>query len=173
MKEALSSIFFLAAAGALLWGFDYWQKSDQSAQDDRPSIGALATAPPIAITEESDQSVDSSEAPQSTEEKKPDSGITSELKSSLDVKVFNGGAPKGSAVKVQDFLKKNGYVKVQAISAVGDYTGTTVYYLGANEANATAIQQLLLADFPKTEVKLATSSTAENGSASVVVMLGK
>jgi hypothetical protein len=76
-------------------------------------------------------------------------------------------------VKVQDFLKKNGYAKVTAGSAKGNYTGTVVYYLGSNEAAATTVQQLLKADYPSVQVKLASSSSAENGSAPVVVMLGK
>lgn len=168
MKEILSSIFFLAAAASLLWGFDRWQKGAKDARSDRPSIGALATEKIVPSADPAEIATTPTTTPADT---KPASSVTAA--ETLDVKVLNGGAAKGSAVKVQDLLKKGGYVKTQATSATGDYTGTTVYYLGSNEANATAVQKLLLKDYPKAEVKIATSSSAENGSAPVVVILGK
>lgn len=168
MKEVLSSIFFLGAVVVLLWGWNHWQETARDKQNDRPSIGTLEAGAPIAVTEPALE-----EAPQQDEEKKPDTAGNDALKATLAVKVLNSGAAKGSAVKVQDFLKKNGYAKTQSGSAVGNYTGTVVYYLGSNEMNATAIQQLLVKDYPNVSVKIASSSTAENGSAPVVVMLGK
>ena len=168
MKEVLSSILFLAIAGGLLWGWDSWQKRSEEARGEAPSIGALATVKTIPVAAAEDVA---SEISAPTEEKKPNASEAD--KGTLDVKVLNGGAAKGSAVKVQDFLKKAGYAKTKSSSSIGDYTGTTVYYLGSNESSATAIQQLLLKDYPKAEVKIATSSTAENGSAPVVVILGK
>lgn len=171
MKEVFSTIFFLFVVAGLLWGWNHWQATIQGAKDTRPSIGALATESKSSVSESKDPVA---EAPVSVvEEKKPVVSSNSTAKETLDVKVLNGGAAKGSAVKVQDLLKKSGYVKAQSGSSVGNYTGTTVYYLGSNEASATAIQQLLVKDYPSASVKMATSSSAENGSASIVVMLGK
>lgn len=168
MKEILSSIFFLTIAVVFLWGWNHWQEVSQDKQNNKPSIGALEAGVPIAAVEAVVKDI-----PQKVEEKKPDTSSSDALKATLDIKVLNGGAAKGSAVKVQDFLKKNGYVKTQAGSATGNYSSTVVYYLGSHEADATAVQQLLVKDYPSVSVKIATSSTAENGSAPVVVMLGK
>jgi hypothetical protein len=171
MKEILSSIFFLAVVGILLWGWIHFRDSSQNTRSSQPSIGSL----PAGVSSVATDSVDQVAAPQPVEEKKPDplASNNNGSKDTLNVKVLNGGGLKGSAVKVQDFLKKNGYTAAQAGNATGNYTGTTVYYLGANESNANAIQQLLLKDYPNAQVKIATSSAVENGSASVVVMLGK
>ena len=175
MKEIFSSIFFLAIAGASVWGWIHWKETKQVAQDQRPSIGALATDPIASAPSKPQEVVTEPSAAEdaSAENKKPAEAVNDAVKSTLDVKVMNGGAARGSAVKVQDFLKKNGYTKARVGNAVGDYTGVTVYYLGSNEGNANSVKQALEKDYPNTLVKIATSSSAENGSAPVVVMLGK
>lgn len=174
MKEILSSIFFLGVVGVSLWGFNHWQQISQETENTQPSIQNLSTE--TADTKANEVLPIVSQTPQIVEKKQGDATMTATkdpLKESLEINVLNSGAVKGSAAKVQDFLKKNGYVKVNAGSAKGNYTGTVVYYLGSNEAAATAVQQLLKADYPTVQVKLAPSATVENGSAPVVVMLGK
>jgi hypothetical protein len=173
MKEVLSSIFFLALVGGLLWGWNYWRETNQNTKDTRASIGSLASDSTF-VTPKSQESIapDTTMTPK-TDEKKQDVAPTDAIKAVLDVKVINGGAVKGSATKVQGILKQNGYVKTQAGNSLTDHTGVVVYYSGTNESIATAIQQLLVKDYPKTSVQASTSPKAENGSASVVVILGK
>ncbi|MDD5083976.1 MAG: LytR C-terminal domain-containing protein [Candidatus Moranbacteria bacterium] len=170
MKEVLSTIFFLAIAGSALWGWNRWQQTARDARNTQPSINALAMESSVSTPE-------SKEAPEepapATEEKKPEVASSGTPKETLNVKVLNGGAAKGNAGKVQDFLKKNGYNKVQIGNTIGDYTGVVVYYLDSNEASATAIQKLLVSDFPEAEVRAASASDKEGGSAPVVVILGK
>ena len=172
MKEALSSIVFLAIAGAALWGWNQWQLKTQDAKETRPSIGDLASST-VSVPVET-PSGDAAQADASSDTRQETTPVVAvPAPAELIVKVMNGGAAKGSAAKVQDFLKKNGYAKAEALSATGNYTGTTVYYSGSDASSATAVQKLLVKDYPTVQVKAATSSKAEDGSAPVVVMLGK
>lgn len=177
MKEVLSSVFFLVVAGGLLWGWNHGRQVVSENNDERPSIGALATETivPVAAPSASETAADTSgtETETKTETSSEKSDTPNPAAATLDIKVLNAGAAKGSAARVQDFLKQNGYAKATASSAVGDYSGTTVYYLGSNESNATAVANLLSKDYSNVAVKIASSSKAEDGSASVVVMLGK
>ncbi len=169
MKEALSSIFFLLIAGGLLWGWNHWQGVRRDADNKQPSINMLSSESIIIATNSpaADDSVASSEA--------PDTEVSPKTtpKESLDLKVYNSGAAKGSAAKVQTLLKQNGYAKTAALSATGNYTGTVVYYTGEHQADATAIQQVLLKEYPGVLVKASSSPKTEDGSAAIVVMLGK
>ena len=171
MKEILSSIFFLGVVGASLWGFNHWQKISQEAQNTQPSIQGLSTE--TADTKANEVLPIIAQTPQIVETKKDDAVAVDSAKESLEINVLNSGAVKGSAAKVQDFLKKSGYAKVNAGSAKGNYTGTVVYYLNSNDVAATAVQQLLKTDYPHVQIKLAPLSTTEDGSAPIVVMLGK
>jgi len=169
MKEVLSSIFFLVIAGGLLWGWNHWQKARTDASDTKPSVSMLSSES-IAIAPNppaTDDSVSSSKVPdtQASPQTTP--------KETLDLKVYNSGAAKGSAAKVQTILKQNGYTKTAALSATGNYTGTVVYYTSDHQADATAVQQILLKDYPSASIKASSSPKTEDGSAEVVVMLGK
>lgn len=177
MKEILSSIIFLAIAGGAIWGWSHWYGTVEENKDTRPSIGALATDTSV-VASTSDESVNreeletkESETPKAPEPAK--TLKTDPAREVLDVKVLNGGAAKGGAARVQEFLKKQGYAKAQTGNAVGNYTDVTIFYLGSNESNAQTIKELLLPDYAKIDVKLAISSKDESGSASVVVMMGK
>lgn len=173
MKEVLTSILFLILAGGLLWGWLHVRENRQEAVDTRPSISASPlqitvpeTPKPVA------DALEASGAPvPSQTETKPSAPITPAA--SLDVKVMNGGGIKGSAGKVQTFLKGQGYTKTQVGNTVGDYTGVTVYFRDGKEADADAVKQLLLKDYPSAQTKVASSVKNEDGSADVVVILGK
>lgn len=180
MKEILSSIIFLAIAAGAIWGWSHWRGTVEENNDTRPSIGALATDTSV-VSSTSDTS-DREESKSEPETKEPEALKVSEpakilktdpAREALDVKVLNGGAVKGSAVRVQEFLKKQGYAKAQTGNAVGNYVDVTIFYLGSNESNAQMIKDLLLPDYPKIDVKLAISSKDESGGASVVVVMGK
>jgi hypothetical protein len=173
MKEVLSSIFFLVLVGGLLWGWNYWRETSQNTKDTRASIDSLVSDATLTIPRSQESVEPDTTVTPGADEKKQDVAPTDAIKAVLDVKVINGGAVKGSATKVQGILKQNGYAKAQAGNSLTDHTGVAVYYSGANEALATAIQQLLMKEYPKTSVQASTSPKAENGSASVVVILGK
>ncbi len=173
MKEVLSSVFFLVVAGGLIWGWNHGRQVVSENNDERPSIGALATETIVPVTAPPAPETVADTSGTETVAPSEKSDTPNPAAATLDIKVLNAGAAKGSAVRVQDFLKQNGYAKATASSAVGDYSGTTVYYLGSNESNATAVANLLSKDYSGVTVKIASSSKAEDGSASVVVMLGK
>ncbi len=170
MKEILSSIIFLILAGGLLWGWNHWQESRKNNSNTQPSINMLAQESPSDTMQ--DQSLESQGQVQTDEEKKPDTPTNVVPKETLNVKVLNGGAVKGSAGKVQDLLKKAGYTKTQVGNSIGDYTGVIVYYMDSFESSAKAIQQVLIKDYPSAHIQTA-SSVAETKSTSVVVILGK
>jgi hypothetical protein len=171
MREVLSSIIFLGVVGGILWGFGVWQKQHTESQNTQPSIGNLPSELVSSPTAQTEISTPIVSLP------KTETTMTSIPikipKDMLDIKVLNGGAAKGSAAKVQAILKKSGYSKALASTAKGDFTGTVVYYTSNHSTDATDIQQALLKDIPKAEIKPAPSTLSEEGSASVVVMLGK
>lgn len=171
MKEIVSSILFLAIAAGLLVGWNHFQKVALDKKDARPSIGALATDTSIVVSKTPVAVVDA--VKDEVAEKKSEPTLPSVAKNALDVKVMNGGAPKGTAAKVADVLKKDGYAKVTTGSASGNYTGAVVYYTGANESSAKAISQVLLKEYPQITVQASASSTGETSVSSVVVMIGK
>ena len=170
MKEIFTSIFFLAIAGGLLWGWLHLQDTAKQTDDTRPSIASATMNVPAVTVKSEEKTVEINK--KKDEEVKP--VVASTIASDkLDIKVFNGGAPKGSAAKVQTFLKTAGYTKAEAVSAAGDYTGVTVYYRDGKMADAEAVKKALLKDYPTAQIKASTSPKSEDGSADVVVMLGK
>lgn len=178
MKEVLSSIFFLALAGFLLWGWNTWYGAKKETLDTRPSIVSLSGEKDIVPIRTSpivkQETKDAASAEKSQETPAQEIASTSKMhpKDTLEINVLNGGAPKGSAAKAQDLLKKNGYLKSQAASAKGDYTGITLYFKEGFEQDAGEIQKLFAGD-ASVGVKSAPSATSELSSASVVVVLGK
>lgn len=179
MKEVLYSMFFLVLAGLVLWGWNYWYGKQQALSDTRPSIATLSSEPiavsmnPVSVVKQESKN---EKEEQSKEEKKVDAGDSGASnvhdKATLEINILNGGAVKGSAGKAQDLLKKNGYVKSEAATAKGDYTGTTLYYKDSFEKDAQEIQKILGSDTSVT-MKAAPTTTSELSSASVVVVLGK
>jgi hypothetical protein len=172
MKEALVSIVFLGIVGGFIWFGADWSEKKKEQADSRPSIGALSSAPAAQKNEEPKAEVSASQPP----EDKPEQGASAkpaEDPAKLAVKVLNGGAAKGSAAKVQALLKQGGYAQAQAGNTVGDYAGTTVYYLEGFKESAEQVKQVLAKDYPNVQTKQASSNKSEEGGASVVVIMGK
>jgi hypothetical protein len=185
MKEIFASILFLAAVAGTLWGWNDWRVKQKDKQDTRPSIGTFSSVPVAEFSDQNPIPQEKRREPSSdaatqerTEIEIHDSIATTTVasdtsKDALEVKVMNGGAAKGTAGSVQELLKRSGYAKASASSATGDYAGVTVYYTGAHEAQATDIQRILLAKYPKAAVTSAVSGRVEESSATIVVMMGK
>ena len=90
----------------------------------------------------------------------------------ISVKILNGGAVAGSAAKIKDILTNKGYSKTEAQNAKeNNHEGLVVYHAGTLEAEAGAVRELLKANYPKAEIKPA--SSVEEKMADIVIILGK
>lgn len=111
--------------------------------------------------------------PTKPEEKPVTSDETLKKAKGTEVKVLNGGAPKGSATTGADILKKDGYTKVTTGNTTLDYTGVTVYFTTGNESLADIVKSTLLKSYPKTTTKEAVKDNKETSGAPLTVILGK
>jgi hypothetical protein len=174
MKEALVFVLFLGVVVGSLWFGVRWQEQKEEQSDTRPSIGTLQSA----SLEVSEAGASDGEAA-AQEEKEGAQAETAliqpkpEEMAKLNIKAMNGGAAKGAAGKLQTFLKTAGYTQASVGNTVGDYTGVTVYYLEGFQASAEGVKQALVKEYPNAEIKPAPSDKVEQGSASVVVIVGK
>lgn len=177
MKEIFGSIIFLVIVSGIMFSVVWWKDTAEQKQETRPSIGTLAqntSITPSTSVQETSSSEEEIRKDDGENKTQQSGGAQPETaKDKLDVKVMNGGAAKGSAGKISEFLKTSGYTAVKIGNAVGDYIGVTVYYLDGNQGNAEALKQALAKDYPQVQTKTATSSKTEEGSAPVVVMVGK
>lgn len=180
MKEIFSSILFLGIIAGLIWGGLHWKEKKDIQTDNRSSINTLSSEviPVVASTNPASNSstkisssdTDTDKKQDDSSEKKTAQPETSAAK--LNVKVLNGGGPKGSAGKLQEFLKKQGYTQTLLGNAEGDYTGVTVFYLDGNTENANGVKKTLSSEYSNIQVKAA-APKSEEAVASVVVIIGK
>jgi hypothetical protein len=111
--------------------------------------------------------------PTKPEEKPTTSDETLKKAKGTEVKVLNGGAPKGSATTGADILKKDGFTKVTTGNTTLDYTGVTVYFAPDQGALATIVKDTLLKSYPKAVTKEALKDNKETSAAPLTVILGK
>ena len=114
-----------------------------------------------------------SETPETTVLTAPTQATPSIDKASVAAKVLNGGAVKGSAVKVADILKKAGFTKTDSGNANGDYAGVTVYFKADSEKAANAVRDVLLQTYTNAKVSPQDAKKPETGASPVTVILGK
>lgn len=89
------------------------------------------------------------------------------------IKVFNGGAAKGSASVLAETLKKVGYTQVTIGNTIKDYSGVVVYFAPEVETEATIVKNDLLKTYPKVETKPAVVTNTETTQAPISVIVGK
>lgn len=173
MKEVFVALLFLLAIGGLVWAGSHWQRQQAEGSDTRPSIGVLSSeATPVESKEKVSQETAQTEAGETQKNTTPVETKTTVESAKLELKVMNGGAPKGTAVKVQTALKTAGYAKAETGNTKADYTGTTVYYLDGFKDAAEQVKQALAKDYPNVSTKAA-DPKKEEGIASVTVVMGK
>jgi len=157
--------------GAVSWGVYRGIEFNQK-QTALPSISTLSqeaapkeeVAPPEAdVVVENHMTTDSS-ASQEADLKKAQV---------LVMKVLNGGASKGSAGTLVEFLKKNAFTQVTVGNTLTDYVGTTIYYAPSLEKEAGLARDVMLKTYPKTEIKPAIKSNLETSQAPLTIIVGK
>ena len=166
----LLGFLILTLIGALGWvgwnGYQGYQHQKNMAM--LPSIAAL----PKGEEPKTDVVVVPPE-PTKPEEKPATSEETLKKAKGTEVKVLNGGAPKGSATTGSDILKKDGFTQVTTGNTTLDYTGVTVYFATGNESLADVVKNTLLKSYPKATTKEAVKDNKETSGAPLTVILGK
>lgn len=165
-------IFLVVAALLLLgwWAYGGWRvKSEKSTL---PSISNLAVREETP-TEESQAPTEQTGI--STPETTPPASSADDLKNAKNtvIKVLNGGAAKGSAGTLGEALKKEGFTKAVPGNALGNYTGTTIYYASGSDKEAAALKEVVGKTYPKVETKPALSDNKETSQAPLTIILGR
>ncbi len=160
----------MSILGAVGWGAYRGIEFNQK-QTALPSISGLPreTAPAeevpaqVNVVAESPTITDTS-APQEVDRKKAQA---------LAIKVLNGGAAKGSAGVLVEFLKKSAFTQVTAGNTLNDYAGTTIYYAPQLEKEAGFVRDVMLKTYPKTEIQPSIKSNSETSQAPLTIIVGK
>ncbi|MEP7162561.1 MAG: LytR C-terminal domain-containing protein [Candidatus Moraniibacteriota bacterium] len=147
------------------FGYRVWRQGQ--AVKNAPSIERLSfekTAPPVGgMPSESKE-----ETPTT-----PASSATEVNKATLEVKVLNGGAAKGSAGTFTETLKKAGYTKAAVGNSIRDYKGVTVYFAKDKETEAQALKEDVVKTYPSAITAPALANDKDSASAPLVVILGR
>lgn len=165
-------VFVVASIGGIGWtAYSHWKKV--RANGNNPSITGL-----LKETEQEMSGVASNEiSPPLENEISENAKITNEETISaakkLEVSVLNGGAAKGSAGVLADFLKKEGYLKTDMGNTQKDYTGVTIYYAAGLEKEVEAVKASVAKKYPQVKILPADSRNKETSVSQVTVILGK
>lgn len=162
-------LLLLILAGTFgFFGYRMWQAS--KVEQATPSIQELGEKVAEARPAES-APVAETPAVQPTTPSNP--SVSTPDKSTIEVKVMNGGGARGSASTLTDLLKKAGYSKTTFGNTTLDYTGVTIYYSGENEGAANSLKEEVLKTYPNTTVAPAKTAEKDTTVATLVVILGK
>ena len=86
---------------------------------------------------------------------------------------MNGGAAKGSAGSLADFLKKEGYNKITIGNTLNNYTGAILYYAPDVEKEVASIKENVAKKYPQIKTLPADIKNKETSVAQVTIILGK
>lgn len=149
--------------GYRLWREAQVERSTPSIQE----LGEKAMAEPVAETPAPTSIPTPSPAPSETP-----APSAADL-ATLEVKVLNGGAVKGSAGTLVDILKKAGYTKAAFGNTVADHKGTVIYYGATSQGAAETLKVTIAKTYPAVTLEPAKAGDKDATAAAVVVILGK
>lgn len=165
-------VFVVASIGGIGWtAYSHWKKVRTNGNN--PSITGILKKieqenGDAAFTE---ASASENEAANPTVQTANEETISAAKK--LEVSVLNGGATKGSAGQLADFLKKEGYLKTDMGNTLKDYTGAAIYYTVGLEKEAEVIKESVAKKYPQAKILPADSKNKETSVSQVTVILGK
>lgn len=166
---AFMLLFVIASIAGIGWVvYSKWQ-SVRVAKNE-PSIMALSEqplAPETAMTESAQENTEAA-APQGQSDS---AGLEAAKK--LEISVLNGGAAKGSAGVLAEFLKTEGYSKVIAGNTAKDYAGIAIYHAANLEKEANAIRGSVAKKYPQVKVLPADTANKETTTFPVTIIIGK
>ncbi|MFZ2299927.1 MAG: LytR C-terminal domain-containing protein [Candidatus Moraniibacteriota bacterium] len=165
-------LFVVASIAGIGWvAYTNWQSA--RVEKNQPSITALQrqpneqeAAPAESPTSENPQAVNTD-----TQEQTASSVALAAKK--LDISVLNGGAAKGSAGILAEFLKTEGYSKTVAGNTLKDYTGTVVYYAANLEKEAEVVKESVVKKYSQAKILPADANNKETSVSQVTVIIGK
>jgi cytoskeletal protein RodZ len=169
---AFMLLFVIASVAAIGWVVYSRWKAEREAGNN-PSITEL-----LKKTEQEVDNTASAEMPV-PENKNVDAlanAINEEIISAakkLEISVLNGGAAKGSAGGLADFLKKEGYLKTDMGNTEKNYSGVTIYYAPSLEKETEAIKGSVAKKYPQVKILPADLRNKETSVSQVTIILGK
>lgn len=165
----LSLLLLMLAATFGFFGYRLWR----TAQVERaaPSIQELGEKP-ISVQASPETPSEPVTQPTPSPSAPTPSAPTPDL-ATLEVKVLNGGAPKGSAGTLVDLLKKAGYAKANFGNSTTDHQGTVLYYAAASQAAAETLKPLIAKTYPAVTLTPAPANDKDATAAAIVIVLGK
>lgn len=146
-------------------GYRIWRESQIT--KNTPSIQKIVEAPALPAP------VTNPTPPEEPKTETPAPALVSLDKTTLDIKVMNGGAAKGSAGTFGETLKKAGYTKVSVGNTNGDYAGAVIYYAADKQKEAELLQADVVKTYPKVTIAPIKVGNTDMAGATLVVILGK
>jgi cytoskeletal protein RodZ len=170
-KEKLFVLLMLVILLAIIsaGGLYIWKKFKPDSLENKISVMTIATEP---------KKEQPSEPPQ--EEKKPEevspvpdtSDKNATSPSEIDVKVLNGGAVVGTAVKIKEQLVASGYTKIEATNAkLAGYKGVKIYYKSGFQDQVQDIKEIMGKTYSLIETKEGIDEKEVVGD--IVIIFGK
>jgi len=162
-------LFVVASIGGVGWAaYTKWQS--EKVAKSQPSITVL---PEQSNEQKSVTPKEEAQAAGSTEAKEEPASDTIAAAKKLGISVLNGGAAKGSAGVLADFLKKEGYLKTVAGNTINNYTGVVVYYASGLEKEAEIIKESVVKKYPQAKILPADTNNKETSVSQATIILGK
>ena len=162
-------LFVIASIAGIGWAvYSKWQGARMA--ENQPSITALSqrqSEPETAMAESAQENT----AVAAPEGQSDSTGLEAAKK--LDISVLNGGAAKGSAGVLAEFLKTEGYDKTVAGNTLRDYAGTTIYHAASFEKEAEVIRTSVVKKYPQAKVLPADAANKETSVSQITIILGK
>jgi hypothetical protein len=169
---AVMILFVLASIGGIGWVvYSKWQT--ERAAESRPSITELLERAGEQTDAPSAESPQATDAAQATDDKAVTGTGSADAAKKLEISILNGGAAKGSAGILADFLKSEGYLKTDAGNTLKDYTGVTIYYAANLEKEAEAIKTSVAKKYPQVKILPADTNNKETSVSQITVIVGK
>src|SRR3990167_9496042 len=91
----------------------------------------------------------------------------------LEISVLNGGAAKGSAGTLANFLKQEGYGKTDSGNTLKDYSSVALYYASGLEKEALSVKESVAKKYPQAKILPADSQNKETSVSQITIILGK
>lgn len=162
-------LFVVASIAGIGWAvYSKWQGTRMA--ENQPSITALSESSDEAAPPAESQQANTPQAVNADQQPAADSA---EAAKKLEVSVLNGGAAKGSAGVLAEFLKTEGYAKTLAGNTLKDYAGTVVYHAASLEKEAEAVRTSVAKKYPQAKTLPADVGNKETSVSAVTIIIGK
>ncbi len=163
-------MFVIASIAGIGWvAYSQWKSA--RVLKEQPSILALQTQPnEPEIAPAEPPKTDAAQADTKEQAATEDSTVAAKK---LEISVLNGGAAKGSAGVLADFLKTERYSKVIAGNTQKDYTGTVIYYAANLDKEAGVIKASVTKKYPQAQMLPTDATNKETSVSKITIIIGK